>query len=79
MDVTVCGMMFTVTTSGEEALGLSGPTDDLESDLIDFTEVTLADLPAYDQDALAPIVERLLRRIDDSETITMGYQPQRLD
>lgn len=52
---------------------------DLESELIDLAEVTLADLPTYDQEALAPALYRLLRRVDDPESITSGYNPQRID
>lgn len=52
---------------------------DIESDLVDLTEVTLADLPTYDDDVLAPTIRRLLQRIDDTESITSGYNPQRAD
>jgi FXSXX-COOH protein len=52
---------------------------DLESTLIDLTEVTLAELPEFDSTALAPVISRLLRRVDDPESITSGYNPQRLD
>jgi hypothetical protein len=54
-------------------------TTDLESDLVDLTEVTLAELPTYDDDILAPTMQRLLQRIDDHESITSGYNPQRID
>ncbi|GID27764.1 hypothetical protein [Paractinoplanes brasiliensis] len=53
--------------------------DDIESDVADLTEVTLADLPTYDEQILAPTIHRLLRRIDDPESITSGYNPQRID
>lgn len=52
---------------------------DIESDLIDLSEVPLADLPRYDEPALAPVIRRLLRRIDDPDSITSGYNPQRID
>jgi len=52
---------------------------DLESDLIDLAEVPLADLPWYDERALAPVLRRLLRRIDNPDSITSGYHPQRID
>lgn len=58
---------------------MSQPAADIESDLIDLTEVTLADLPTYDEQVLAPIMRRLLRRIDDPDSITSGYNPQRID
>ncbi|WP_250007947.1 hypothetical protein [Actinoplanes sp. M2I2] len=47
--------------------------------MADLTEVTLADLPTYDDQILAPTMQRLLRRIDDTEGITSGYNPQRID
>lgn len=53
--------------------------DDLESDMVDLTEVTLADLPTCDERILAPTMRRLLQRIDDPEGITSGYNPQRTD
>lgn len=55
------------------------PTAGIESDLINLAEVTLADLPAYDEEALEPTLRRLLARIDDPESITTGYNPQRID
>ncbi|MEH1031446.1 hypothetical protein ACWD6L_04840 [Micromonospora profundi] len=58
---------------------MSRSIDDIESDLVDLTEVTLADLPTYDERILAPPMRRLLRRIDDPESITSGYNPQRVD
>ena len=54
-------------------------TPDIESDLINLSEVPLADLPRYDEPALAPALRRLLRRIDDPDSITSGYNPQRID
>ncbi|WP_433788451.1 hypothetical protein [Actinoplanes sp. CA-252034] len=58
---------------------MSRSIDDIESDLVDLTEVTLADLPTYDERILAPTMRRLLQRIDDPESITSGYNPQRID
>nr|WP_221382034.1 hypothetical protein [Actinoplanes polyasparticus] len=58
---------------------MSRSIDDIESDMADLTEVTLADLPTYDDQILAPTMRRLLRRIDDTEGITSGYNPQRID
>ncbi len=58
---------------------MSRSIDDIESDMADLTEVTLADLPTYDDQILAPTMQRLLRRIDDTEGITSGYNPQRID
>jgi FXSXX-COOH protein len=52
---------------------------DIESDLIDLGEVPLAELPSYDEPSLAPVIRRLLRRIDDPTSITTGYNPQRAD
>lgn len=53
--------------------------DDIESDVADLTEVSLADLPAYDEQVLAPTMHRLLQRIDDPESTTRSYNPQRID
>lgn len=58
---------------------MTQPTAGIESDLIDLAEVTLADLPTYDEEALAPTLRRLLARIDDPDSITTGYNPQRID
>lgn len=58
---------------------MSQSTADIESDLIDLTRVTLAELPSYDEQSLAPVIRRLLRRIDDPDSITTGYNPQRID
>jgi hypothetical protein len=58
---------------------MSHPTPDIESDLVDLTEVSLADLPAYDDHLLFPTMRRLLQRIDDPESVTSGYNPQRID
>lgn len=55
------------------------PTAEIESDLVDLSEVSLADLPALDQQALEPVMGRLLQRVDDPETNVAGYNPQRLD
>ncbi|MEO3922294.1 hypothetical protein ACQEVC_37575 [Plantactinospora sp. CA-294935] len=52
---------------------------DIDSALVDLTEVSLDELPRYDQRILDPIIRRLLRRVDDPESITSGYNPQRLD
>jgi FXSXX-COOH protein len=55
-------------------------TADVESKfLIDLTGVPLAALSALDEQLLAPVMGRLLRRADDPESITSGYNPQRLD
>lgn len=58
---------------------MSHPTPDIDSDLVDLTEVSLADLPTYDDPLLSPTMRRLLRRIDDPDSITSGYNPQRID
>ncbi|MFV2017329.1 hypothetical protein [Micromonospora sp. LOL_023] len=58
---------------------MSQSIDDIESDLVDLTEVTLSDLPRYDEQILAATMRRLLQRIDDPESITSGYNPQRID
>lgn len=58
---------------------MSQPNPDIDSDLVDLTEVTLADLPTYDDQLLSPTMRRLLQRIDDPESITSGYNPQRID
>ncbi|MDY7083784.1 MAG: hypothetical protein SYR96_01635 [Actinomycetota bacterium] len=47
--------------------------------MADLTEVSLADLPAYDEQVLAPTMHRLLQRIDDPESTTRSYNPQRID
>ncbi|MEU4527203.1 hypothetical protein AB0F49_03150 [Micromonospora ureilytica] len=52
---------------------------DVDSELVDLTDVTLDRLVDYDQEILDPIMRRLLRRADDPESITSGYNPQRLD
>ena len=77
--VSACDMMAAGTARREEKPAVSRSIDDIESDLIDLTEVTLADLPTYDERILAPTIRRLLRRIDDPESITSGYNPQRVD
>lgn len=58
---------------------MTQPTAGIESDLIDLAEVALADLPTYDEETLAPTMRRLLSRIDDPDSITTGYNPQRID
>lgn len=58
---------------------MSRPTGDVESELIDLTEESLAKLPAYDEKALAPIVARLLHQADDPDNHFVGYNPQRAD
>jgi FXSXX-COOH protein len=58
---------------------VSNPPADIESDLIDLTEVTLADLPTYDERVLAPALRRLLRRIDQPDSSVSSYNPQRID
>lgn len=72
-------MMGRATVRPEETAQMSQPNPDIESDLVDLTEVTLADLPAYDDQLLSPTMRRLLQRIDDPESITSGYNPQRID
>ncbi|MFG1674561.1 hypothetical protein [Micromonospora sp. NPDC049282] len=52
---------------------------DVDSELIDLKPVDLARLPELDQEILGPVMGRLLRRVDDPESITSGYNPQRLD
>lgn len=49
------------------------------SQLVDLTGVLLDELPTYDRATLAPTMEKLLRRVDDPDSITSGYNPQRLD
>lgn len=58
---------------------MSRPTGDVESELVDLTEESLAKLPVYDEKALAPIVARLLRQADDPDIHFAGYNPQRAD
>lgn len=58
---------------------MSQPIPDVESDLVDLTEVTLADLPGYDDQLLSPTMRRLLQRVDDPESNIGGYNPQRID
>ena len=58
---------------------MSRPTGDVESELIDLTEESLAGLPAYDEKALAPIVARLLRQADAPDNHFVEYNPQRAD
>lgn len=71
--------MEKATARPEETPLVSRPTTDIESELIDLTKVTLADLAAYDDRDLAPAMRRLLRRIDDPKSITTSYHPQRID
>jgi FXSXX-COOH protein len=52
---------------------------DVESELVDLADLTLADLPELDAAVIAPVMGRLLRRVDDPDSITSGYNPQRLD
>ncbi|RKN41504.1 hypothetical protein [Micromonospora endolithica] len=52
---------------------------DVDSELVDLAGVSLDHLPDYDQEILGPIMNRLLRRVEDPESITSGYNPQRLD
>jgi FXSXX-COOH protein len=47
--------------------------------LVDLTDVPLAALLTVDEQLLSPVMGRLLRRADDPESITSGYNPQRLD
>jgi hypothetical protein len=53
--------------------------DDVESKLVDLGSLRLPDLPDLADDALAPVMQRVLKRADDPESITSGYNPQRLD
>jgi hypothetical protein len=39
------------------------PSHDLESDMIDLTKFSLADLRSWDLDLLAPSLDRLLRQV----------------
>ncbi|MCZ7429453.1 hypothetical protein O7607_27210 [Micromonospora sp. WMMA1949] len=52
---------------------------DVDSELVDLNAVSLDRLPELDQEILGPVMGRLLRRVDDPESITSGYNPQRLD
>jgi FXSXX-COOH protein len=52
---------------------------DVDSELVDLAGVSLDRLPELDQEILGPVMDRLLRRVDDPESITSGYNPQRLD
>lgn len=52
---------------------------DVESELVDLADVPLADLPSIDPKIIDPVMRRLLRRVDDPDSITSGYNPQRLD
>jgi FXSXX-COOH protein len=52
---------------------------DVESELVDLGRLRLSDLPDLDEQVLAPVMRRVLRRADDPESITSGYNPQRLD
>ncbi|MET7968482.1 hypothetical protein [Micromonospora sp. NPDC005305] len=52
---------------------------DVDSELVDLAGVSLDRLPELDQEILGPVMGRLLRRVDDPESITSGYNPQRLD
>jgi hypothetical protein len=52
---------------------------EVDSELVDLADVSLDLLVDYDQEILGPIMRRLLRRVDDPESITSGYNPQRLD
>ncbi|WP_433496060.1 hypothetical protein ACQP26_15315 [Micromonospora sp. CA-248089] len=52
---------------------------DVDSELVDLSAVSLDRLPELDQEILGPVMGRLLRRVDDPESITSGYNPQRLD
>lgn len=49
------------------------PAEDIESDLVDLSEATLADLPNYEEEALAPVTRRVARRLDDPEGNTSGF------
>lgn len=51
----------------------------VESELVDLADLTLADVPRLDPEIIAPVMRRLLRRVDDPDSITSGYNPQRLD
>lgn len=63
----------------EGTLTVNQPSADIESDLIDLTELALEVLPSYDERLLTPVLSRLLRRIDDPDSITSGFNPQRFD
>lgn len=49
------------------------PADDIESDLVDLSEATLADLPDYEEEALAPVARRVARRLDNTEGNISGF------
>jgi hypothetical protein len=53
--------------------------DEVVSHLVDLTGIFLDELPTYDRATLAPTMDKLLRRVDDPDSITSGYNPQRLD
>jgi FXSXX-COOH protein len=57
----------------------SAASSALESDLVDLSRVSLAALPGLDERILAPAMRRVLKRAGDPESITRGYNPQRLD
>ena len=52
---------------------------DVDSELVDLGAVSLDRLPELDQEILGPVMGRLLRRVDEPESITSAYYPQRLD
>ncbi|SCL28488.1 hypothetical protein GA0070616_3703 [Micromonospora nigra] len=52
---------------------------EVDSELVDLADVSLDRLVDYDQEILGPVMRRLLRRVEDPESITSGYNPQRLD
>ncbi|MBQ0901300.1 hypothetical protein [Micromonospora sp. U21] len=52
---------------------------DVDSELVDLAGLSLDRLLDLDQEILGPVMSRLLRRVDDPESITSGYNPQRLD
>lgn len=51
---------------------------EFKSDLADLSELSLEEFLYSDQDSLAPVMQRVLDRIDDSHGSISGYNPQRL-
>ncbi|WP_179118556.1 hypothetical protein [Saccharothrix sp. ALI-22-I] len=47
----------------------------IDSGLVDLTNVPLDALDAFDDEVLAPSVERLLRQVDQASSSVAGSQP----
>ncbi|MFL6075318.1 MAG: hypothetical protein ACJ73S_18160 [Mycobacteriales bacterium] len=53
--------------------------EEIQSTVVDLTQVSLETLRHYDSATLAPTMDRLLSHIDNPQYSIGGYNPQRID